>query len=33
MYAPIEGLLGGVIGFEAVGRLEPSDYDDALMLR
>lgn len=31
MFEPIPDLPGGVIGFEAVGTVEASDYEDALM--
>jgi hypothetical protein len=31
MFEPIPGLPSGVIGFEAVGEVEASDYEDVLM--
>jgi hypothetical protein len=31
MFEPIAGLPDGVIGFEAVGQVEASDYEDVLM--
>lgn len=31
MFEPITGMPAGVIGFEAVGKIEAADYEDALM--
>ena len=31
MFEPITGLPDGVIGFEAVGKIEAADYEDVLM--
>jgi hypothetical protein len=31
VFEPIAGLPDGVIGFEAVGKIEAADYEDALM--
>ena len=31
MFEPITGLPDGVVGFEAVGKIEAADYEDVLM--